>query len=43
LKYELSCQGAGARAHTHTHSQKHWKLFYKHKFSYTTHFAAYTI
>lgn len=30
--------------HTHTYSQKHLKLiFCKHKFSYTTHFAAYTI
>jgi len=37
-----------AHTHTHTHiytlSHKHWKMiiFYKHKFSYTTHFAAYT-
>ena len=33
-----------AHTHTHTHTHKHWKMiiFYKHKFSYTTDFAAYT-
>jgi len=33
---------ACTHTHTHIYSHKHWKLFYKHKFSYTTHFAAYT-